>query len=156
MDAHSPFSSDMVAVYTSLAGTLGIAIIIIRDILKEKQRQKELEMRRKWEVEDREYKERQARLADEAKAAATAAAKIASNASREIRADIGASRNERQAQFEEVKASVEVNTVLTQEAKDASKEALDVANGHNAKILKATEIANEAREIATTATTKLT
>ena len=49
-------------------------------------------------------------------------------------------------QLDTVIEKVAQNTQLTQEAKDASTEALNVANGHNDKIRVATEIANKALE----------
>lgn len=128
MDTHGAFSPEMVTVYLAAISAIGVVFKVISDLF-------EKNMRRKWEVEDRKSKEEQARLANAAAAA------------------IEASRNERKTQLDEVKASVDANTVLTQEAKAASKEAIDVANGHNEKIIQATKLAAAALETAQTKTT---
>lgn len=133
------FSPQMVTVYLALIAAAGTVFRFFADIVDKRQR-------RTWEIEDRLYKQQLAEKAEAAKKAAVDSAHVASNASRELSEKIDSSKTERKQQFEELAKSVQENTVLTQASKDASREALEVANGHNAKILAATELARAAME----------
>lgn len=131
------FSPQMVTVYLALIAAAGTVFRFFADIVDKRQR-------RAWEIEDRLYKQQLAEKAEAAKIAAVTSAHVASNASRELGEKIDSSKAERKQQIEGLMQSVQENTALTQESKDASREALEVANGHNAKILQATELARQA------------
>lgn len=144
MLAHGAFSPEMITVYLAAISTIGVLFKIISDLIEKREARKDALMRRRWEVEDRAYKADQSKRVDEAKAAAVASAKIASKTAHTLTEKIEGSKSERKEQLEKVTQLLQDNTTLTQESKDASKEAIEVANGHNAKILKATELAERA------------
>jgi hypothetical protein len=131
-DAGGLLSPAMISVYASVVTLIGLAVKMVYDLFTAKQR-------RAWEVEDRDYKDALALKTEQTVQAANLA-----------NTQIKRSMEQRSDQIDKVLTAVQENTVLTQESKDASKEALDVANGHNDKILKATELATAALGAVTT------
>jgi hypothetical protein len=93
--------------------------------------------RRKWEVEDRSYKDNLKLKTEQTVRAANASC-----------VKIQESMAQRTEQIGTVLTAVQATSAIAQASANASREALDVANGHNAKILEATKIANESLEIA--------
>ena len=157
MPEHGPFSPEMISVYVGIVTLLSFITKSVFDYVEKKEVREallaekkqiaegllaEATLRRTWEVEDRAYKLEQAKLAAAAKSAASAAARIASEASKDVVKKIEESRSERAEQLTNL-------TAITLESKDASTTALNVANGHNAKILEATKMAQQALEKST-------
>lgn len=139
MPPDGPFSPSMVSVYATLATIL---TLIVKGYFESKERKRvqdalleEAKLRRQWEVEDRAEKKKQSKTMEDAKKAAITAARNAV----ESKQQVAASRGERAQQMEEIKAEVKASSA-------ASAEALNVANGHNQKILEATQLAAAALE----------
>ena len=137
----------MIGVYLGILTFATVVVGKISDICARRDQRKVDRERRQWEVEDRNYKDQLARdTAEAARALDRSTHAPAAGVKEEFKAAINISKAERKAEIKEVLAAVDQNTVITQEAKAASKEAIDLANGHNAKIVEATKLAQAALE----------
>lgn len=136
------FSTEMIGVYLSII-TLATLIVTSyfnakKDARKEEAAFKEMELKRKWEVEDREYKERQEKAVATTKGAALSAARQSAEAGKKVTE----SAQRREEQLVEIKQEVI-------ESKQVSADALNAANNTNQKILEATQIAQQALDNST-------